>query len=118
MNASTASSSSLGLRAGALGDRAVGLHHQPGGAEQRIAGDHAEPAQQRERRRPVERPPAKAPFSTLMPWISPPRITPWQNAASVEPPAKAKFQYVLLVVGDRSGIRTRRRGRPAPAASR
>ena len=40
-------------------------------------------------------PPANAPFSTLMPCSRPPRITPWQNAARVEPPAKAKFQYCL-----------------------
>ena len=32
--------------------------------------------------------------------MSPPRITPWQKAASVEPAAKAKFQYFLLVVAD------------------
>ncbi len=46
----------LGLAARALGDRAFGLHHQPGRAEQRIARDHAEAAQERERLRPVERP--------------------------------------------------------------
>ena len=39
----------------ALGDRAFGLQHQPGRAEERIAGRDAQPAQQRERRRPVER---------------------------------------------------------------
>ena len=44
-----------GLRARAVGQRPLGLHRQPGRAEQRIAERHAEPAQQRERRRPVER---------------------------------------------------------------
>ena len=55
MKTSTPSSSSLRLRARALGDRAFGLHDEPGRAEQRIAGDDAEPAEQRERRRQVER---------------------------------------------------------------
>ncbi len=46
----------MAWRAGALGDRAVRLHHQPGGAEQRVAGHDTEAAEGRKRRRPVERP--------------------------------------------------------------
>ena len=41
-------------------------------------------------------PPAKAPFSTLMPWISPPRMTPCAKAASAEPTVKAMLSQVLL----------------------
>ncbi len=55
MKASTAISSSLACSRARSRDRALGLHHQPAGAEQRIAGDDAEPAEQRERRREIER---------------------------------------------------------------
>ena len=79
-------------------DRAFGLHHQPAGAEQRVAGRPRRArtaARTASRNRTCRR--RTAPFSTLMPWMSPPRIRPWQNAASVEPPANAKVQYFLLV---------------------
>ncbi len=93
MNARTATSRSFALAAAARGDLALGLHGQPGGAEQRIAGSDRERAQSSENGVAQSNdPPENAPFSTWTPWIRPPRITPWQNAARVEPAAKAKFQ--------------------------
>ena len=55
MNAEHGEQQQLGVRAGALRHLTLGLHREPAGAEQRIAGGDAEPAQQRERRREIER---------------------------------------------------------------
>jgi hypothetical protein len=45
-----------------------------------------------ERRGPIESAGGKCAVSTLMPWIWPPRIRPWQNPATVEPAPNAKVQ--------------------------
>src|SRR5690242_14210069 len=44
-------------------------------------------------------PPAKCPFSTLMPSMSPPRITPWAKAASSEPATTGDFVFVAGMRG-------------------
>ena len=92
MNASTPTSSRHGLTARALGDRAVGLHHQPSGAEQRVADRHAEAAQQGERRRPVEWSAGEGAVLHLDALDQAAEDHALAKAASVEPPAKAKFQ--------------------------
>ena len=92
----------LRVRACAIRDRAFGLQHEPGRAEQRIARRDAERAQERERRREVERAARERAVLDLDALNEPAEDQPLRQRRDGRAAREGRVPVFLAGVGDRA----------------